>query len=264
MALNSTITSSTIDSSWCPGEPLSSEGLQHTVGFIEMELRTLNLRKDSLSERIAAIKQTITGLAKLFGAEAVNQQLPSAGFSEPPGRRRAHRGLTESCRQLLRSCPGRAFPLVEIVRHIRGSRPALLDHHKYPTQSLRVIMKRLVMYGEAVEVFVDVDRLAWKADSAKTAERTLRRHSQRQNPALSRACRIALLEDSALMSEKEIYSRIVRRGSFTFTNSHLAAVAVTYELNTLIEKGQARCIGMGNERRWQRVILADEVESSVG
>jgi len=127
-------------------------------------------------------------------------------------------------------------------------------------------MKRLVRYGEAVEVFVDVDRLAWKADCAKAPDTKLnvRSHSQRQNPALSRACRIALLEDSALMSEKEIYSRIVRRGSFTFTNSHLAAVAVTYELNTLIEKGQARCIGMGNERRWQRVILADEVESSVG
>ncbi|MGB2602219.1 MAG: hypothetical protein WBC78_01400 [Candidatus Sulfotelmatobacter sp.] len=64
------------------------------------------------------------------------------------------------------------------------------------------------------------------------------------------------------MSEKEIYARIVRRGSFTFTNAHLAPAAVANELKTLIERGQARFIEMGNERRWQRAILADEIESS--
>jgi len=124
-------------------------------------------------------------------------------------------------------------------------------------------MKRLVKYGEAVEVFVDVDRLAWKAHSAKAPDMELKVHSHswRQNPPLSRACRIALLENSAFMSEKEIYSRIVRRGSFTFTNAHLARAAVANELNTLIERGQVRCIEMGNERRWQR---AGEVESSAG
>jgi hypothetical protein len=124
-------------------------------------------------------------------------------------------------------------------------------------------MKRLVSYAEAVEVFVDIDRLAWKADSAKAPdmEPNVHTHSERRNPALSRACRIALLENSAFISEKEIYSRIVRRGSFAFTNAHLAAAAVAYELNTLIERGQARCIEMGNERRWQRAIPAGEVES---
>jgi len=190
VVLHSTISRSTIDSSWCPGEPPPAEGLQHTVGFIEMELRALNLRKNRLSERIVAIKQTITGLAELFGTEVVDQQLPSVRFSEPPGRRRAQPGLTDSCRQLLRSRP---------------------------------------------------------CD---------------QNPTLNRACRIALLENLAFMSEKEIYSRIVRRGSFTFTNAHLALADVADELNTLIERGQARCIEIGNERRWQRAILADEVGSS--
>jgi hypothetical protein len=127
-------------------------------------------------------------------------------------------------------------------------------------------MKRLVKYGEAAEVFVDVDRLAWKADSAKAPDMELNvhSHSAHQNPALSRACRIALLENSAFMSENEIYSRIVRRGSFTFTNARMAPVALANELNTLIERGLARCIEMGNERRWQRAILAGDVESLLG
>ena len=190
MALHTTISSSTIDCSWRPGEPPPSQGLQHTVSFIEIELRALNLRKDRLSERIAAIKQTLTGLAELFGTELVNKQLRGVRSSESPGRSRAHRGLTDACRQPLRSRPCH------------------------------------------------------------------------QNRALSRACRIALLENSAFMSEKEIYARIVRRGSFTFTNAHLAPAAVVQELNMLAERGQARGIEISKERRWQRAVLADEVGSS--
>lgn len=64
------------------------------------------------------------------------------------------------------------------------------------------------------------------------------------------------------MSEKEIYARIVRRGSFTFTNAHLAPAAVVQELNMLAERGQARGIEISKERRWQRAVLADEVGSS--
>ena len=89
-----------------------------------------------------------------------------------------------------------------------------------------------------------------------------RSHKRRENPALSRACRIALLEHSEFMSENEIYSRIVRRGSFTFPNPRLAAVSLGYELNLLCEHRQARFIEIGNERRWQRVIPTEESEPS--
>lgn len=178
MALHSTIPTATIESSWALGKTPPSEGLHHTVSFIQTELRALNVRKEQLSERITTIKQIVIGLSQVFGSEVLNKQLLGVQFCETR------------------------------VRH-RG------------------------------------------------------RHKRRKNPALSRACRIALLEHAEFMSENEVYSRIVRRGSFTFANTHLPAGAVVYELNLLCEHKQARFIEIGNERRWQRITPTNESEPSI-
>jgi hypothetical protein len=264
VALHSTIPAVTIECSWCPGKTPPSEGLQHTVSFIQTELRALNVRKEKLSERITTIKQIVIGLSQVFGPEVLNKQPLGVQSGESRGRRREHRGLTNYCRLLLRSRPSHAFTLEEIDGNIRHEHPALLAHHRYPTHSLRVIVKRLVAYGEAEEIFVDNDHLAWKAAPERKIDVDIasRSHKRRENPALSRACRIALLEHSEFMSENEIYSRIVRRGSFTFPNPRLAAVSLGYELNLLCEHRQARFIEIGNERRWQRVIPTEESEPS--
>lgn len=64
------------------------------------------------------------------------------------------------------------------------------------------------------------------------------------------------------MSEKEVLSRIVQRGSFTFTNTDLAVFAVVRELNTLVKQGQARYLNGGHDRRWRRVIRDEQIDVS--
>ena len=81
-----------------------------------------------------------------------------------------------------------------------------------------------------------------------------------QTAGLRRACRIALLENSELMSAEEIYSRIVRRGSFTFANDDVARLAIAKELDTLTREGEARCWKNAHRSHWQRVIRDKEID----
>ena len=73
-------------------------------------------------------------------------------------------------------------------------------------------------------------------------------------PALRRACRIALLEGQAAASATEIYSRIVRRGSFLFDSLRLAHPLVAWALNIMTEEGEIRCFKNVTPWRWQRII----------
>jgi hypothetical protein len=82
---------------------------------------------------------------------------------------------------------------------------------------------------------------------------------------LARACRIALMEAEGAASLEEIYSRIVRRDSFSFINFELAAPALLRVLNAMSMVGDRDicCLNDGSRRRWGRVTkTAQEVPSS--
>jgi hypothetical protein len=70
--------------------------------------------------------------------------------------------------------------------------------------------------------------------------------------ALRRACRIALLESDEALCEQEIRARIVRRGSFPFTNVDFAGPAIARALSALAEKEEVCALNDGPTRRWQR------------
>jgi hypothetical protein len=74
-----------------------------------------------------------------------------------------------------------------------------------------------------------------------------------QNRDLRRACRIALLETVDAVSYEDIYTRIVRRGSFFLGSAASALPAIVQELNAMAEAGEVHCVQVSGERRWQRI-----------
>ena len=83
------------------------------------------------------------------------------------------------------------------------------------------------------------------------------------HPALRRACRIALLEGQAAASVKEIYARIVRRGSFPFDNLRLAHALVAWALHIMTEEGEIRCFKNVTPWRWQRIIKPENLDADI-
>jgi hypothetical protein len=177
-------------------EPLAS--VRCVLPAICAELRALKLLEAELSERIATIRRTVSGLADIFnlaGDDALKEDL----LLEFPTQHQAHHGV-KVCRNLLKTRSANVFTIHEIEKHFADNHSALLD--------------------------------------------------------LRRACRIALLESFEMMSGKEVYSRIVRRGSFLFTKSESANSAVVRELNCLVREGAAHSLKNGNECSW--ALLRDE------
>jgi hypothetical protein len=67
---------------------------------------------------------------------------------------------------------------------------------------------------------------------------------------LRRACRIALMEAEGTASPKEIYCRIVRRGSFSFVNPESSIPEIVRALIAMTHSGEARCLEDTQGFRW--------------
>jgi hypothetical protein len=85
--------------------------------------------------------------------------------------------------------------------------------------------------------------------------------SKRLLTSLSRACRIALMEAGGAASLDEIRSRIVRRGSFSFTDSAFAETAMIRTLHAMGAAGEIRRVEDGPQPLWQRISRTGEVEA---
>jgi len=92
----------------------------------------------------------------------------------------------------------------------------------------------------------------------------VRSNTKYAHPALRRACRIVLLEGQAAASVEEIYSRIVRRGSFPFDSLRLAHPLVAWALSMMTEEGEIRCFKNVTPWRWQRVIRPEDFDADTG
>jgi hypothetical protein len=74
-----------------------------------------------------------------------------------------------------------------------------------------------------------------------------------EDPALRRACRIALLEAAEPVSTEGVFFRIVRRGSYRFPNDNAALQSIADELKVMREQGEVRELDILSRRHWQRV-----------
>lgn len=78
---------------------------------------------------------------------------------------------------------------------------------------------------------------------------------------LSRACRIALMEAGCGACLDEIRARIVRRGSFSFTDSAFAKTAMLRTLHAMTDAGEIRRLEEGLQSRWQRISPTGEIDT---
>jgi hypothetical protein len=138
------------------------------IRLTEQQLRQLMEERRVVTKRIRTVKQTIVGLANLFG----NTILGSASFDlvgRPRGTRR--RGITRACRQVLLNAR-RPMTAREVRDTLQLSEPALLDAYKDALAAIHTILGRLVTYGEATVVPRERGQRAWLCAAGDRQETT--------------------------------------------------------------------------------------------
>lgn len=161
------------NSSFRPIERYDIGHVQEVVRQAHEELRQLLQQRSEIMKRIGTVKQTISGLANLFGDVVLNEELMELVDRKTSGRQP---GFTKACRMILMES-GRPMSSRDICDYFHEKLPALLARHKDPTASVTTVLNRLVEYGEAEAVMVN-GRRAWKwvADSAANSNQHPDKH----------------------------------------------------------------------------------------
>jgi len=137
--------------------------VEEVVRQAHEELRQLLHQRAEVMRRIGTIKQTIAGLANLFGDEVLSDELLELVDRKSSGRQP---GFTKACRMILMDA-NRSLSARDVCDRIHERAPAMLARHKDPMASVTTVLNRLVAYGEAKAVALDSGRRAWQwvADS---------------------------------------------------------------------------------------------------
>ena len=123
-------------------------------------------QRSDIMKRIGTVKQTIIGLANLFGDEMLDDELLELVDRKSSGRQP---GFTKACRMALMEAD-RALGAREVCEQIQQKAPLVLSRHKDPLASVTTVLNRLVDYGEARTVIRENGRRAWQW-VAEAAER---------------------------------------------------------------------------------------------
>jgi hypothetical protein len=144
--------------------------VQEVVREAHDELRHLLQQRAEVMRRIGTVKQTIAGLANLFGDEVLSEELLELIDRKSSGRQS---GFTKACRMILMDA-NRALSARDVCGLIQEKMPPMLARHKDPMASVTTVLNRLVAYGEARAVSLENGRRAWQwvADSQTELERT--------------------------------------------------------------------------------------------
>jgi hypothetical protein len=140
-----------------PSERHEIGHVQEVVRSAQEELHTLLRQRADIMKRIGTVKQTIAGLANLFGDGVLNEELLQLVDRKSSGRQP---GFTKACRMILMEA-GRAMSARDICDYFQQKMPSLLAHHKDPMASVTTVLNRLVDYGEAQAVAANNGRRAW-------------------------------------------------------------------------------------------------------
>jgi hypothetical protein len=137
--------------------------VQEVVRQAHQELRQLLQQRADVMRRIGTIKQTIAGLANLFGEDILSEELLELVDRKSSGRQP---GFTKACRLALIDA-NRPLSARDVCDRLQEKSPPMLARHKDPMASVTTVLNRLVAYGEAQAVALDNGRRAWQwvADS---------------------------------------------------------------------------------------------------
>jgi hypothetical protein len=109
-------------------------------------------------KRIGTVKQTIVGLANMFGEDVLNEELLDLIDRKTSGRQP---GFTKACRMVLMEAK-RPLGAREVCERIQEKVPPILMRHKDPLASVTTVLNRLVEYGEARTLIRENGRRAWE------------------------------------------------------------------------------------------------------
>jgi hypothetical protein len=123
----------------------------------EIELVQLIQERAKLANRIGRVKQTINGLADLFGDGILDAALLDLLDRKSDS---ARPGITPACRTILMQA-ARPMSARDVFDEIQRTAPALLSHHKDPIATIHTILGRLVYYGEATTLSEGSGKRAW-------------------------------------------------------------------------------------------------------
>jgi len=140
-----------------PSERYDVGHVQEVIRQAHEELRQLLQQRADVMKRIGTVKQTIAGLANLFGDGVLSEELMEMVDRKSSGRQP---GFTKACRMILMEA-GRAMSARDICDYFQQRMPALLARHKDPMASVTTVLNRLVDYGEAQAVLSGNGRRAW-------------------------------------------------------------------------------------------------------
>jgi hypothetical protein len=130
--------------------------VQEVIRQAHGELRQLLQQRSEIMKRIGTVKQTISGLANLFGDSVLSDELMELVDRKSNGRQP---GFTKACRMILMQA-GRAMNARDICEYFQQNMPSMLARHKDPMASVTTVLNRLVEYGEAQAV-ISNGRRAW-------------------------------------------------------------------------------------------------------
>src|SRR5437762_6568717 len=141
--------------------------VQEVIRQAHDELRQLMRQRAEVMKRIGTVKQTIVGLANLFGDDVLNEELLELVDRKSNGRQP---GFTKACRTVLMEA-ARPMGAREVCEQIQQRIPPVLLRHKDPLASVTTVLNRLVEYGEAKAVMKENGRRAWEwvADPSQSA-----------------------------------------------------------------------------------------------
>ena len=132
--------------------------VQEVLRAAHDELRQLVRQRADTVKRIGTIKQTIIGLANLFGDEILSEELQELVDRKITGRQA---GFTKACRVVLMEA-SRPLGAREVCNQIRERNPSMFQRHKDPMASVTTVLTRLVNYGEARTFTGEDGRKEWR------------------------------------------------------------------------------------------------------
>src|SRR5438552_11989361 len=136
----------------------SDPHVQEVMRAAHEELKQLLRQRADIMKRIGTVKQTIVGLANLFGDDVLSEELLELVDRKSSGRQP---GFTKACRMVLMEAD-RPLGAREVCEEIQQRVPPVLLHHKDPLASVTTVLNRLVEYGEAHTIVRENGRRAWQ------------------------------------------------------------------------------------------------------
>jgi hypothetical protein len=140
----------------------NTEDIGHVIERLQSELQLLLLQRAAIVKRIGVIKHIIVGLADVFGADMVDKELQDLLSKRTNyAKTRSDPGLTEMCRRVLMEF-SEALTVRQVCGRIQETNPSVLARQKQPTNSVTVVLRRLVSYREVKDSVNESDVRTWQ------------------------------------------------------------------------------------------------------